>query len=155
MSNRRGHPHFAYEVFRFDGRDFTEAREVRAMALANRPATQQRPVRRIWKTPGSKWNWIFLATSLVIVGSVYLVTRNAVAAHIDPDPNNTPFRQFGVVAFVLVLVVASYSLRRRFIRRLPGKVEGWLWLHVWVGVVSVLVAFIHENLLNITYDFEW
>src|ERR1051326_954143 len=111
MSNRRGHPYFAYEVFRFDGRDFAATSEVREMALANRSAMQQRPVRRIWKTPGSKWNWIFLATSLGIIGSVYLVTRNAVAAHIDPDPNNAPFRQFGVVAFVLVLIVDRKSTR--------------------------------------------
>ncbi|MGH2495054.1 MAG: hypothetical protein ACRDIV_10160 [Ktedonobacteraceae bacterium] len=125
------------------------------MALVNKSAAQQRPVRRIWKTPGSKWNWMFLMLSLIIIGAVYQISRNAVAAKVSPDPNNDPFRQFGVVSFVLVLVVASYSLRRRFARGLPGKVQDWLWLHTWLGIISVLVAFIHENFLNVTYDFEW
>ncbi|HKV57311.1 MAG TPA: hypothetical protein VJO32_03485 [Ktedonobacteraceae bacterium] len=125
------------------------------MALVNKSAAQQRPVRRIWKTPGSKMNWVFLAFSFVTLGGVYLLYRNAIATQLYPGPYNPPFRQFGVVAFVLVLVVASYSLRRRFMRGLPGKVQGWLWLHVWLGIISVLVAFTHENFLNITYDFEW
>ena len=125
------------------------------MALANRPMTQQRPVRRIWKTPGSRWNWVFLAISVVTFGWVYLLYRNAIATQLYPGPYNPPFRQFGVVSFALVLLVAAYTLRRRFARNLPGKVQNWLWLHVWFGVISVLIACMHENFQNITYDFEW
>src|SRR5581483_3036926 len=97
------------------------------MALTNKSTVQQRPVRRIWKTPGSKMNWVFLALSLITLGWVYLLYRNAIAAQLYPGPYNPPFRQFGVVAFVLVLVVAAYTLRRRFARSLPGKVQSWLW----------------------------
>src|SRR5690348_1280441 len=125
------------------------------MALANRPATQQRPVRRIWKTPGSKWNWIFLATSAFTLGIIYLLFRNAIATQLYPGPYNPPFRQFGVVAYVLVLAVAAYTLRRRFARSLPGKVQNWLWLHVWFGVISVAIACMHENFQNIAHDLEW
>lgn len=125
------------------------------MVLANRPPVQQRPVRRIWKTPGSKWNWVFLAFSFVTLGGVYLLYRNAIATQLYPGPYNPPFRQFGVVAFVLVLVVAAYTLRRRFARNLPGKVQSWLWLHVWFGVISVVIACMHENFQNITHDLEW
>lgn len=125
------------------------------MVLANRSATQQRPVRRIWKTPGSKWNWVFLAASAATLGLVYLLYRNAIAAQLYPGPYNPPFRQFGVAAYVLVLVVAAYTLRRRFARSLPGKVQNWLWLHVWFGVISVVVACMHENFQNITHDLEW
>ncbi len=125
------------------------------MALANRPATQQRPVRRIWKTPGSKWNWIFLATSAFTLGIIYLLFRNAIVTQLYPGPYNPPFRQFGVVAYVLVLAVAAYTLRRRFVRSLPGKVQNWLWLHVWFGIISVVIACMHENLQNITHDLEW
>ncbi|HEU0001864.1 MAG TPA: hypothetical protein VFQ36_13265 [Ktedonobacteraceae bacterium] len=125
------------------------------MALANRSPVQQRQVRRIWKTPGSKMNWVFLAFSLITLGGVYLLYRNAIATQLYPGPYNPPFRQFGVVAFVLVLVVAAYTLRRRFARSLPGKVQSWLWLHVWFGVISVIIACMHENFQNITHDFEW
>ena len=125
------------------------------MALVNKSSVQQRPVRRIWKTPGSKWNWIFLAISAFTLGLVYLLYHNAIATQLYPGPYNPPFRQFGVVSFALVLVVAAYTLRRRFVRSLPGRVQNWLWLHVWFGVISVVIACMHENFQNITHDLEW
>ena len=123
------------------------------MALVTKPPMQQRTVRRIWKTPGSWFNWLFLLLSLVILGCVYLLYRSALATQLYPGPYNDPFRQFGIVSFCLVLLVAAYTLRRRFVRSLPGKVQNWLWLHIWLGVISILIAFMHENFLNITHDF--
>ena len=125
------------------------------MALADKSPAQPRTIRRIWKTPGSKRNWLFLVLSLFILGWVYLLYRSAVATQLYPGPYNAPFRQFGIVCFGLVLVVAAYTLRRRFIRSLPGRVQDWLWLHVWFGIISILIAFMHENYQNITHDIEW
>ncbi|HVB74508.1 MAG TPA: hypothetical protein VNE38_13215 [Ktedonobacteraceae bacterium] len=125
------------------------------MALVKRAPGQERSVRRIWKTPGSKANWLFLAISLLTLGWVYLLYRNAIATQLYPGPYNAPFRQFGIVSFVLVLLVAAYTLRRRFARGLPGKVQGWLWLHVWFGIISVIITCMHENFLNIIHDIEW
>jgi hypothetical protein len=125
------------------------------MAAANNSSVQQKNLRRIWKTPGSKFNWLFLASSLVILGWVYLIYRSAIVTQPYPGPYNDPFRQFGIVSFVLVLLVAVYTLRRRFVRSLPGKVQNWLWLHIWFGVISILIAFMHENFQNITHDFSF
>jgi hypothetical protein len=125
------------------------------MALVKKSPVQERTMRRIWKTPGSKMNWVFLALSVITVGWVYLLYRHAIATQLYPGPYNPPFRQFGVVSFALVLVVAAYTLRRRFARGLPGKVQSWLWLHVWFGIISVLIACMHENFQNITRDLEW
>jgi hypothetical protein len=125
------------------------------MSLVKKSPVQERVVRRIWKTPGSKMNWVFLALSVFMLGWVYLLYRNAIATQLYPGPYNAPFRQFGVVSFALVLVVAAYTLRRRFARSLPGKVQSWLWLHVWFGIISVAVACMHENFLNINHDVEW
>ena len=124
------------------------------MAVANKPPVEQKSARRIWKTPGSKLNWLFLISSLGILGCVSLIYRAASATQ-TPYPGIEPFREFGIVAFVLVLLVAAYTLRRRFLRRLPGKVQNWLWLHIWFGIVSVLIVFLHENFLNITHDFSF
>ncbi len=123
------------------------------MALVKK--SQQRSVRRIWKTPGSIMNWLFLSLSIITLGWVYLFYRTAIATQLYPGPYNAPFRQFGIVSFVLVLAVGAYTLRRRFVRSLPGKVQSWLWLHVWFGMISVLIAFMHENFQNITHDIEW
>ncbi|HET7641687.1 MAG TPA: hypothetical protein VFK47_23450, partial [Ktedonobacteraceae bacterium] len=123
------------------------------MALVTKPPMQQRGLRRIWKTPSSRFNWLFLFASLVILGWVYFIYRSALITQLYPGPYNDPFRQFGIVSFCLVLLVAAYTLRRRFVRRLPGKVQDWLWLHIWFGISSILIAFMHENFLNITHDF--
>src|SRR5215472_13962605 len=125
------------------------------MALLVKPDPSQQVTRRIWKTPGSKWNWLFLASSALILGVVFVIYREAVATQPYPGPYNDPFRQFGIVSFILVLLVAAYTLRRRFVRRLPGKVHSWLWLHIWFGVVSLFIAFMHENYQNITHDFSF
>lgn len=125
------------------------------MALVRKTAVRERSVRRIWKTPGSKTNWLFLAISMITLGWVYLFYRTAIATQLYPGPYNAPFRQFGIISFILVLAVGAYTLRRRFVRGLPGRVQSWLWLHVWFGVISILIALMHENFQNITHDIEW
>ena len=125
------------------------------MALVRKSPLRERSVRRIWKTPGSKTNWLFLALSMITLGWVYLFYRTGIATQLYPGPYNAPFRQFGIVSFALVLAVGAYTLRRRFVRGLPGKVQSWLWLHVWFGVISVLIALMHENFQNITHAIEW
>lgn len=125
------------------------------MEVANRTPIQRKAVRRIWKTPGSIFNWFFLVISLAALGWIYLVYRSAITTQQYPGPYSDPLRQFGIVAFVLVLLVACYTLRRRFMRGLPGRVQDWLWLHIWFGVISVLIAFMHNNFQGITHDFSW
>jgi hypothetical protein len=38
-------------------------------------------------------------------------------------------------------------------RSLPGMVQDWLWLHTWLGVITILIAFLHENYAYVTHDF--
>src|SRR6266849_674784 len=127
------------------------------MAQATKPTSQeqQRAKRRIWKTPGSKFNWICLAISLIMYGGIYAWYLNALKTQPYAGPYSDPLRLFGIVSFCLVLLVTSYTLRRRFARRLPGKVQNWLWLHTWFGVISILIAFLHENYANILHDYSF
>lgn len=122
------------------------------MAIASKPPVEPGNARRIWRTPGSLFNWLFLASSLIVLGIVVLLARTTSAF---PYPGTDPFRAFGITAFVMVLLVAAYTLRRRFVRRLPGKVQNWLWLHIWFGVMSVIIVCIHENWQNITQEFSF
>ena len=125
------------------------------MVLVNKPPMKQGIVRRIWKTRGSKFNWLFLVSALLLIGWANMIYRSAIATQLYPGPYNAPFRQFGIVSFVLVLLVAAYTMRRRFVRGLPGRVQDWLWLHIWFGVISILIAFMHENFQNITRNFSF
>ena len=120
------------------------------MAIASKQQQQKPPtVRRIWKTPLTRIAWFWLVLSVLLYGGVYLWYLAGLKTVLYPGPYNDPFRLFGIIAFVLVLVVASYSLRRRFVRVLPGSVQSWLWLHTWVGIIAILIALLHENYLYI------
>jgi len=126
------------------------------MALATRaPRSQQQPdsSKRIWRAPTApaSWLWLLSATLLVgIIGSIYLI---ALRTQAFPDPLNDPLRSFGIIAFFLVLATASYSLRRRFARGLPGKVQNWLWMHTWLGIAALIIALFHENFRNVLYAY--
>ena len=124
------------------------------MALATKsPGGRQAARRRIWSAPLSKAWWLWLAASLLLYACIFAVYLYAIRAQPFPGPFNDPLRSFGIVAFLLVLGTASYSLRRRFARNLPGKVQGWLWMHTWLGITAILVALLHENFTHILHDY--
>lgn len=110
---------------------------------------------RSWKTPGSKYNWFFLAVSLLLVSGVFVFYYHGLITEPYPGPDYDPFREFGIVAFVMILLVTAYTLRRRFVRRLPGKVQSWLWLHIWFGITCLLIVCMHENFQNVTREFSF
>jgi hypothetical protein len=104
---------------------------------------------RVWKVPvsGAAWKWLLACIFLYGVILVWYL----VASHTQPSvgPFTQPFRSFGIVAFVLVFITATYSLRRRFVRGLPGKTRDWLWMHTWLGITALLIVFFHENFARI------
>src|SRR5215471_5193842 len=121
------------------------------MALATKPSLPTQ--RRIWKAPttNSRWLWLIVSIFLyVIVFAVYLV---AIKTQSFPGPINDPLRSFGILSFLLVLSTAAYSLRRRFARGLPGMARDWLWMHTWIGITAILIAFLHENYTHILHDY--
>ena len=124
------------------------------MALSTRPS-QATITKRIWKTPTSKVNWFWFIASLILYGGIYGWYLFALKHQQYPGPGTDPLRIFGIVAFVLVLMVTAYTLRRRFVRWLPGKVQGWLWLHTWFGIITILIAFLHENYTDILHDYDF
>src|SRR5262249_44214940 len=115
------------ETFRREGR--------LNMSVATKPTTAQtqtttRKIARIWHAPISRWLLIWLALCPVFYGGVLGWYIFAVRTQDFPGPSNDPLRLFGIFAFVLVLATAAFTLRRRFVRGLPGKVQNWLWMHI-------------------------
>jgi len=108
---------------------------------------------RIWRTPTSSAWWFWLLLSLLLYAVIFVLYLIAIKTQPFPGPFNDPLRSFGILAFALVLGTASYSLRRRFIRGLPGKAQAWLWMHTWLGITAVLIALLHENFTHITHDY--
>ena len=108
---------------------------------------------RIWRTSTSSAWWFWLLLSLLLYAAIFAWYLIAIKTQPFPGPFNDPLRSFGILAFALVLGTASYSLRRRFIRGLPGKAQVWLWMHTWLGITAVLIALLHENFTHITHDY--
>src|SRR5579859_1182410 len=127
------------------------------MATATKQSQKDPPrgaqLRRIWNAPASKARWFWLAASILLYIGLLAWYISAIRTQQFPGPFNDPLRLFGIIATVLVLSTAAYSLRRRFVRGLPGKVQGWLWMHTWVGIITILIVFLHENFIHITHDF--
>ncbi len=121
------------------------------MALAVKPKAQAH--RNIWRTPRSKASWLWLLLCILLYGVIFAWYLSAIHTQSFAGPLAEPLRTFGIIAFVLVLATASYSLRRRFVRGLPGKAQDWLWMHTWIGITALLIAFLHENYAHIFHDY--
>ncbi len=121
-----------------------------AVVTSSTPATPTR-TRRTWKAPRSRFAWVWLAFALVLCATLYLVYAEVKKFSIfNPFKGGLqdPF-YVGVIAYILVMSTAAYSLRRRFVRGLPGKVQNWLWAHTWLGIGALLLVFLHDRYLGI------
>ena len=122
------------------------------MSISTKTSSPQ-PMRRIWNTPTSGARWLWLALSLLLYALVFALYLVAIKTQAFPGPFNEPLLGFGIIAFLLVLSTAAYSLRRRFARSLPGKAQAWLWMHTWVGMAALLIALLHENFTHILHNY--
>ena len=109
------------------------------------PPSSTRPVPRIWKAPAARTRWFWLALAIALYGSILLWYLHARTTQFFIGPSVDPLRFFGIIAFLLVLVTAAYSLRRRFAHGMPGMVRDWLQMHIWLGIAAVLIALLHAN----------
>ena len=124
------------------------------MAIATKsPTSQQGPMRRVWKAPLAKTFWPWLSVSIILYAAIYAWYLFTLKTQPFAGPFRDPLRFFGIIAFVMVLGTAAYSLRRRFVRSLPGMARDWLWMHTFIGIAAVLIAFLHENYDHILYDY--
>ncbi len=125
------------------------------MAIATKPTIQQQQHarRRIWRVPISRAWWLWLLPCILFYAAIYAWYLYAIKTQPFPGPFSDPLRLFGIIAFSMVLATAAYSLRRRFVRSIPGKAQDWLWMHIWVGITAVLIALLHENYSHILHDY--
>lgn len=120
------------------------------MSLATKSPMAQR---RIWRTPTSRARWLWLAASVILYVLCLLWYLYTIRTQQFVGPFSDPLRFFGILAFILVLSTAAYSLRRRFARGLPGKAQDWLWMHTWLGIAAILIAMLHENFARLTHGY--
>jgi hypothetical protein len=115
------------------------------------PHIKQMGMRRIWRTPNSKGRLFWLLFAVISCSFWYTLYLILFGTQPFTGPFKDPFRT-GIMSFILIVVVAAYSLRRRFMHNLPGKVQNWLWMHMWLGIAALFLGLLHENYRYILHD---
>ena len=120
------------------------------------PAQQQiqRSPRRLWKMPTSKAWWLTLVATILIY-ALALAWYWHTKGYLSKTPGYGSLAILGILTFGIVGLSATYTLRRRFVRVLPGKVPDWLWAHNWLGIIAVLIAMLHSNFDHILNDLRF
>ena len=124
---------------------------------ATSSSIQSQGPRRLWKVPTSKAWWLTLAASIFIYTLAFVWYWHSVKAKgfQSDQPGRGSLAILGILTFGIVSLTASYTLRRRFVRVLPGKVQDWLWMHNWLGILAVLIAMLHSNFDHILNDLRF
>jgi len=90
------------------------------------------------------WRWGFLAAAGLCAAALL---ANAVFAEISPG--NAWSLAYGVAAAVLLAGTGLYGVRRRAprgaTRRGLGRARAWLWLHVYGGLLFILLVLMHSG----------
>ena len=125
-----------------------------ATVTSSAPATPTR-TRRTWKAPRSRFAWAWLAFALVLCATLYLVYADVKKFSIfNPLKGGLQDPLYvGLIAYILIMSTAAYSLRRRFVRGLPGKAQNWLWAHTWLGIGALTLVFLHSRYLGILSNY--
>ncbi|MCK5709144.1 MAG: hypothetical protein KAI07_01285, partial [Deltaproteobacteria bacterium] len=45
----------------------------------------------------------------------------------------------GLLAVLIVILVMTYSLRKRLARGIPGRLDNWLWAHLYLGILALSI----------------
>lgn len=109
--------------------------------------------RRIWHTPTSSaaLYWCLFASIYCVV--FYVLYFVLLKAPIFTGPWFDRVFRCGIMSFIMILVVAAYSLRTRLMRSLPWKAQSWVWMHTWLGIAALLLALLHADFRFILHGY--
>ena len=95
---------------------------------------------------GSGFQWIFWLLS----GGLVSCALVQVALFSRLDPGNSWGLGYGIGAAVLLLLAMAYGVRRRFMKTATqwklGRARNWLRVHLGLGVLFLLLVFLHSGL---------
>ena len=56
----------------------------------------------------------------------------------------------GIIAVLFILFIMTYSLRKRLIRGISGRLDNWLWAHIYLGILALFIVALHAE-----FRFGW
>src|SRR5262245_25270492 len=114
----------------------------------------QKPVRKK-KLLERGWPWIVIAG--LLVGGVFALGTSLLRKAHDAGGNSgdafVAIATVGIIAVVLMALVAFYSARKRrrsLQEHMPGTMMAWLKGHVWIGLAALIAVLVHAWLYPIT-----
>ena len=51
----------------------------------------------------------------------------------------------GIIAVLILLFIMTYSLRKRVARGIPGRLDKWLWAHIYLGILALFIVALHAE----------
>ncbi len=115
------------------------------MTTVAQPPTQTQSTKRMWHTPTSRAALAWFLFSILYCALFYALYAIFFKAPILTGPWFDRIFRAGVMSYVMILAVAAYSLRTRFLHNLPWKAQNWVWMHIWVGIAAILLALLHAD----------
>lgn len=117
---------------------------VNAFEKALSPANKPQQKRRYLSRRSAVKLVLFLVAILACIGT-YAVQK----AIGDSRPGSPWVRGYGIAASALLIIGASLGLRRRMMRFVTrfrlGRAQGWLQLHIYTGLLFMLMVLMHAS----------
>jgi len=59
----------------------------------------------------------------------------------------------GIISVLIILFVMTYSLRKRLARGMPGRLDNWLWAHIYLGLLVLFIIALHAE-FRLSWDYN-
>ena len=126
--------------------------EVRAKGPRTTKGPKPARQKKLFERP---WPWIVIAG--LVVGAVFALGTSLLRGAHNAGGNSgdafVAIATVGVIAVVLMALVAFYSARKRrrsLQEHMPGTMMAWLKGHVWIGLAALIAVLVHAWLYPIT-----
>lgn len=119
--------------------------------IAKPPTLPAQGTKRMWHTPTSRAALYWGLFALLYCALFYALYGILLHDPVFTGPWFDHVFRVGVMSYLMILAVSAYSLRTRFLHNLPWKAQNWVWMHVWLGIASVLLALLHASYAFVTH----
>ena len=91
---------------------------------------------KLWST------YLAVATLVMVLALPFLYARLPESAR---DPKGTLGLGVGILALALIFATGFYSVRRARLWEQWGRLEPWLAIHTYIGIIALLLVFLHAD----------
>src|SRR5206468_7412468 len=89
---------------------------------------------------GRLWRRIFVVLLVAVVGAYIWYARSEY-----PHGGSPIGLTYGVLGFLLILLLAFFGIRKRWYRSQFGTLEQWLQSHIYLGILVLVILVLHTG----------